>query len=341
MATIATMPRAVLEANEAADRAMEEANRAAAETVTPKEPARTAQPAAAPAGPASNSLDDLLEEDATTPGNAPTDLQQRISLLEQDVATERQRYATLKGKIDAEGPRSAELIEELKRQLREQKEEREASTRVPGWKAKLSEQERAEFDDADSAMGVSGRAVLGVVHDMVSSMESRIGKRIDELGGKVSTGAVVSKREETLRAVEITIPSARQLNVDPLFSKFLQAERDPVTGRFWGDIAGEAYGRHGEYDPVVLTKVFQAYLKSSGQDGSQPNRKGLARPDTARGGDSAGSVRPRDRIIKTSEIKRFYEDVRARKYQNREPERAKIEAAIDKAQAESRIEVDT
>lgn len=281
-----------------------------------------------------------LESTSTSP-----QLAERIAAMEEELAIERQRNKTLRGKLDAEGPRNAEEIRELRDELRRLKEERESRSRSPAWQRHLSEDERTEFKTAEDAMGVSGRVILGVLEDRLEKIEAAFAskvKPVEESVRRITTESADAKklREEAdrvdrvLAKVEVHRAGAKDTNFnDPMFTKFLHDVKEPISGSPWGEIAARALQGN---DIARLVQVFQAYDQMRGVATPQTEVGALVRPSTVRGtvAPGAGKAKP---TITERWVNQFYTDVSYGRYKGRDEEKKQIEAMIEDAERDGRI----
>ena len=282
------------------------------------------------------------------PQPASTASDARIAELEQALDAERHRFATLQGKINVEGPRNAEAIRELREELRELKVQREEQQKLPAWQRKLQPDEISEFKTAEDALGVSGRVTLAIVEDMLDKLVLKLTGQIKPVAAKIEAiDAQESKRAEAERAkarvesvleqVEAHRPGARNTNFkDANFDKFLKTVKDPVSQKLWGVIAAAALGSEDIGRLVDVFKAYDAMLLAEG--GTPPSLDGLVRPQTVQGSTGAtGGGKPKP-VLTEAWVNRFYTDVAYQRYKGREDEQKQIQAMIDEAERENRIQ---
>jgi len=305
------LPKAVQEADAAADEALEQFN---------QEPEGT------------DVLDEILDESKQTPAEevAPTN-----DALEQMT----HRYQTLEGKYRAEVPRLHQELRDLKAQVEEQVFERpelpdpEPIDPVEASKTYLKPQ---EIEDFDEALGTHARLAQGAAEAAAAASEARwqayVGQLEDRLALLEST-AVDGEDAKFWAAVEQYVPGAQAINdADPLFVEFLSSV-EPKSGHPYLYLGQNAIST-GDIERTV--EIFQAYLNQYGRvEAPTPKQAPPVKPETTKTREAPDASTTK--VIRKSEIDKFYADYAKGKYDS-DPEKAKrIEAQIDSAMEEGRI----
>lgn len=274
------------------------------------------------------------EQAAAAPGAAGTN--QRLRELEQALALEQQRNRTLIGRIDAHRPELEHMRAEIEALKTSQASARPS---VPAYAALLSEEERKEFENENEALGVSGRAVLGVMRNELGQLTSTL----NAIRGELAQTQAAQASDAIWDRVEQMIPGAKAINTGGGTWLLFLEEVDAVSQRTYGNLAQGAYNAG---DVQRLASIIETYQQRYGTaDQANADMASLAghlRPQRIRG-DSApagGQAHVQEKpMLKESEITAFYRDLTMGKYDTNPTLAKRIEAEIDAANAEGRIAV--
>ncbi len=330
------------------DQNLEGGNDETAQPQTPPEgvqppPAAEARPVAVPDGqpPADASVEPPAKPSA---GGEPTDAWQK-------------RYSILKGKYDAEVPRQARQIKELKTelasvrgllaQLNEQKPvapagsiETPASLEKPA--QRLLKQQEIE-DYGEELIGVIHRGAAEAFNPEIAALKEEIKQLKGQLGG-VSQTLHSSQRDSVLDILTREVPDWKTLNEDELFLSWLD-QVDTFSGEPRQVLLDRAFGSG---DAARVVAFFKGYLNENAalqppqQDEAPPARKTPSKLDdmVAPGkpkGASGGAQQGEKRTWTQKQITDFYQAVNKGKYRNQPDKQAAIERDIVAAGREGRI----
>jgi len=298
-------------------KAVEEANRRAEElhrqvygnTETPPQgtPEATPAPEAEP----------KAEVPAQTPTQPPTEVTPVAPVATQEDDSWKRKYEVLDGKYKAEIPRMAAELRNLKAQLQDAMTKAAPAAPAP---SRLKPEEVEEY----------GEKFIDVVKRAASEVVST--EEVGEIRNSVD-----QLRNETLRLAKERFytdlnrqaPKWESLNEDKNFLTWL-AGIDPYTGQMRQDLFDQAVS---QMDAWRVANFFTSYGGEQ-SPASPPEQDPLAdqiEPPTSR----VSAPPPGKKIWTTTEIGRFYADLRARRLDPVDAKR--IEADIFAAQTEGRI----
>ena len=329
------------------DQNLEDANDEAAQSQTPPEgiqspPAAEAQPVVTPP-----------TGEETSPAEPPAD-EGPPSATEPD-AWEK-RYSILKGKYDAEVPRQAKQIKELKNelaslrgllaQMNEQKpasspdsSETPAPTGIP---ARLLKQQEIE-DYGDELISVIHRGAQEVFNPEIAALKEEIKQLKGQLGG-VSQTLHSSQRDTVLDILTREVPDWKTLNEDELFLSWLD-QVDTFSGEPRQALLDRAFGSG---DAARVVAFFKGYLNENAalqppqQDpapqprNTQTKLDDMVAPGKPKGA-SGGAQQGEKRTWTQKQIAKFYHDVNKGKYRTQPDKQNAIERDIVAAGREGRI----
>ena len=322
-------PDAVRRADEAADRAHQEAY--------PNGQDPVANPDAAEIQ--SQAGDDPPE------GPAP-ELNGAASPSEQGGEDWRQRYLSLKGKYDNEVPRMQQDLQGMRIQLGAAVQQVEQLRTMPrpvgesqpqaqGPQQLVSPDEITEY--GEPFVDFMRRLAI----DTIRPELQKVGDRVQQVVQTSATTANQAMLEELARRV----PDFRRWDTDAGFNAWLN-ETDFMAGVARRDMLRNAEQRH---DGARVAAFFQAYLRETGQtaQSAQQPTAGQTQPATLAletmvgpGRTTSPSPSTQGRPTYTErDIARFYGDVARGVFRNRPEEQARIEGEILQAGAEGRVHV--
>lgn len=254
-------------------------------------------------------------------------------------------YNALKGRWDqAQGHirnMTAEM-NDLKNQVASLTAQLQAPSSDPALQAEslLTDKEREDF--GSEFLDVAGKRAREVITPEISAMR----KKIAELEGKLTTvegSTKAEKREHMHSLIGSAVPNWKETNVNPEFIAWLGLP-DTYSGAIRQDLLKQAYDRNDATRVIAFFKGFlaeEAALTPAVTAQTDQGKVSLAdlaapgRPKTA----TTVPVKPAaaSQIITRAEIARFYADVAAGRYRDKEAERADLEGQIFRAQSEGRI----
>jgi len=227
----------------------------------------------------------------------------------------------LQGKYNAEVPRMAGEIAELKDLIKKQTPEEKPIPHV-------TDKQREEYGDdfIDFARNVA-KDQIGDVSSRIEKLEVE-NERLRSVTDNAASSVRVNQEDAFYTALDSFVPDWKALNKHAEFLEWL-AENDPFTGSPRHNLLEDA---HAQLDASRVANFFTAFLKASPpkttpQLESQivPSKQGTAQTETSK----PTYTRP--------QISAFYRDVTAGKYRGREAESEQIERDIFAATNEGRI----
>jgi hypothetical protein len=299
------VPRAVLEAEERANRLQEEliaqqtqaATERAAENQPPQEGTQAAQ-----------------ENQPNT-----TDSQNPPAPAQED--NWEHRFKVLQGKYNSEVPRFAEQVRELTKRLEGLEHENQKLKEEPP-KPLVTQQEIDEY--GEGLIDVARR----IAQEEVAKKQSEIDTLKRQLDS-VSQAATNTASNDFYRSLTEMVPDWEQLNTDPNFLKWLE-EIDELTGEPRMSLLARVEQLR---DPVRVAKFFTSYKKTS-QTWAANAQSSLAQqvvPPT----NKAPETPPAKKVWTRGEIAEFYS--RLKRGEVGDQEALAIEADITAASIEGRI----
>ena len=267
------------------------------------------------------------------------------------------RYSILKGKYDAEVPRQARQIKELKTelasvrgllaQLNEQKPAAPASsTETPASPEKPAQRllKQQEIEDyGEELIGVIHRGAAEAFNPEIAALKEEIRQLKSQLGG-VSQTLHSSQRDTVLDILTREVPDWKTLNEDELFLSWLD-QVDTFSGEPRQVLLDRAFGSG---DAARVVAFFKGYLNENAalqppqQTGTPPARNTPTKLDdmVAPGkpkGAPGGAQQGEKRTWTQKQIADFYQKVNKGKYRNQPDKQAAIERDIVAAGREGRI----
>lgn len=280
--------------------------------------------------------EDGSTDDSTDEGTAVDDTD--ATEVNAEAEAWKQKYNTLSGKYNAEIPRLMNQVSFLTGKLDGQPDTPATDTdaapaKADGYKKYLKDTELEDYD-AD-ILNFQSRVAKGEAEAVVGPEVQKLRARIEQLESSASSTEDTSMWD----AIEKHYPGAQAVNVDPLFSGYLD-ELDPVSGQP-RRVLGEAAFASGDIGRIV--SLFEGYASSTGGDVSaSPDKitpkkvKPPVKPSAAKGSTvrTDPKVKP---VIKESEMAMFYADVARGKYRGREKVMKARDAIIESAVIEGRV----
>lgn len=254
-----------------------------------------------------------------------------------------QKYFVLKGKYDAEVPRLHSDLAALRTVVSDL--QKQVSTKVLE-----SKDDKPKEKPTNEALTFVEREYPDIYSAMVSlweqgkdskpSNQDAILQRIEA----VERVAVSSAEDKFYRDLDAGVSDWRTHKDDPRFLDWLK-EEDSLTGYTRMDLAQQA---QGALDGKRVAKFYKAFVKDVINDNkvkqnpteTKPTEKDIGKfvaPPSSGGKGATGNTSADQNIIKTSDIKRFYDDANKGRYRGREDAFQKMEAKIDKAVANGSV----
>jgi hypothetical protein len=257
-----------------------------------------------------------------------------------------QKYQTLYGKYSAEVPRLYDHVKLLTGQLQAAMQQIEDMKRqmTPAAAQQAAQAAKLVTEDDEQAFGADlvdmiRRGAREEAQNVVSAREAKLLEHVAALESRLasltkSQGATL--REQYDAKLDQLVPDWKKVDADQRWLQWL-AETDPLAGAQRQALLDESYQK---MDVMRTAAIFDAFKKSVGWSQPQPlqqqTRRELERqvaPQTSRA--DVAQMQGQKKFWTTSEIQRFYDDVRRRRYSDSEA--ARIESEINAAIAEGRI----
>ena len=260
-----------------------------------------------------------------------------------------QKYKALQGKYNAEVPRMAGELREMRDQLKELMEAKAA----PKEPTEATAPEKNVVSDQDIVD--YGEDLLDLIRrvaqDEARRMTSSLTPTIEEIRGQVTKSAQKQATTTIYSKLDADVQDWREINKSPEFLEWL-ATRDPYVGEHRKNLLAKAF-EHGDADRVAA--FFKGYkaerqavtpaptpspgnTEPAAQPKSQVSLDQLAGPS---GGPTNGAVntQPQQSPQWTrAQVGQFYNDVNAGVYAKNPEQKAQIEASIATAMREGRIQ---
>jgi len=328
-----SVPKNVLEQEQAAERAIDEAQRR-------KDAAR--QDLSQPEQPLSPSVEGKPEAQVTEPIQpapaadpiAPALPVAEVSLQDQ-LLRERQLRKTLEGRLKSQLKPANEEIKRLKKSLEETQEvikTMQTEGQKPGAERFLSDEER---DDLGDVLDINTRMVRGILAESLGtdgSVEDLVRAIVNESNAAQSAAENEGPAEDFWPIVDQLCPGSREINQskDPRWLDFLE-KYNPTTGARNRD---EAVAAIDSDDPPSLADIFADFMRQNGivqnaEATQEPARNPSPRPERAGGGRQDAPTKEAATATWTqAEVHAFYTDVSKGKFRGRDAEFEKLEAEI-------------
>lgn len=277
----------------------------------------------------------------------------------------KQKYSVLKGKYDAEVPRMADDIRELKQMLQQSREESikthaklEALSQRPAEKSQpaaplVTAEEIDQFgpDLIDVVERVAKQAVAPYVDQKFNEVSSTV-KQVNESVANSQKSMAELARERLYSALDNKVADWETINKEPAFLEWLKGE-DGFSGQPRGATLRAAFERNDAERVVKFFKSFQAENAVGNDDPgsdapvaetqqeSRPNLDNLVAPGTPKTGSTDAQKESGKRVWTQKDIAGFTqwknEFIRQRPNAELPEEMVAAERDLYKAQREGRI----
>lgn len=219
------------------------------------------------------------------------------------------KYATLKGKYDAEVPRLHAQIRDLHEQMKALK----AQTAAP---AATPEPIEEEFDPK-----------------LVDAMKRIAEAKARELVEPVAASTQRAAFDRFVAYVRAAVPDQEQIDSDPQFDVFM-SERDEFSGRTRQELLEDAVHAGDANRVIAFYRAFKSTVTGANPPPAQPPRP--APPVTPPQSGVPGAPAPA-KVYTRAEVAAFYSAVTKGHYRGREAEAEQIGAEVDRAFREGRV----
>lgn len=299
-------------------------------------------------GPADAKTDESVKPDDTAPSSSDGQAKATDTDTPPQKKTEedwQQKYYVLKGKYDAEVPRLHSdlqalrtVVQDLQTQVKDAVHTKTADTKKDEPDDAAVEFVKNEYPDIYNAMVKMferGKA------DAPKGDEKALIQRIEA----VERVAVETAEDRFFRDLGSEVQDWKTHKDDPRFLDWLKQE-DPLTGTSRLALAQQA---QSALDGKRIAKFYKSFIKevvgekkeeTPNKEEQKKDGKGIEKfvAPPASGGKGAGNkVNTDNETVKTSDIKKFYDDAQKGRYRGREAEFARMEAKIDKAVSEGKV----
>lgn len=192
-------------------------------------------------------------------------------------------------------------------------------------------------------MDVVGRVAMQKFEGERASLLGEIDGLKRQLGG-VTQHVVGDARERMFQKMDATLPTWREVNVDPKFLAWLRLT-DSYSGAIRGELLKQAFAQNNADRLLAFFKGFLAEeatvapaTPSAPASDGRPSLEDLAAPGRAKSEAVTQQGNPSEKpTISRAQIAQFYRDVQSGKYRGRDTEKASAEAEIFAAEREGRI----
>jgi len=257
---------------------------------------------------------------APTPGaTAATDM----ATLQAENRKLQQQYATLQGKLYSEVPAQAETIRDLKATLAQNNAEmaelREMvkGSQSPDWKKNLNEDELAEYETPEDALGTSGKVAVAVADsrrkkelDEIRANQNEFNEKLDKSMAAQEANAASASEQTFWHKVDGLCSNASVINETDEFKLFVKTP-DPITGLTYLQRAKAAMDDNN-FEGVA--KVFREYKTLTGMTEDIDGQVEIQiKPES-----TAATVQPKGEdeapIVYRSQINQFQKDCMTGEY---------------------------
>lgn len=257
-----------------------------------------------------------------------------------------QKYNVLQGKYNAEVPRMAQAVRELKQAndelAQKVKELQDSKPQAPVQTETFVNPDEIESYGAD-LLDVAARKAKEQYLPLIRQLEGKIQTLEQQLqqGNKrvenVEQATTRSLRDTFFAHLDAKVPAWEQLNTDPGFLSWLDSV-DDLYGVSRRQMFNQAYER---LDADRVARFFTAFAGPGTKPAPQQNglapvvpKDELVAPSNTRGPTAPPT---QQKSFSRAEIQTFYDRLRQGAYRGREAEAKRIEAEIFRAQAEGRL----
>jgi hypothetical protein len=233
-----------------------------------------------------------------------------------------QKYKVIANKYSAEVPRYAAEIRSLKAEIDELKQSLDKSSEAPKAEPKSSVKPEEVEEYGEKFVDFVKRAASDAVPSDVNELKTSVEEMRREQ-------QVLARKRFFGELVELS-PQWEQLNEDKAFLGWL-GEIDPFSGQQRQVIFDDAYSK---LDAWRVANFFNGYSESQKATEPPPPKPSLDSQITPKV-TARTTTPPAKKVYSTTDVARFYDDMRRGKYSTEEA--ARIESDIFAAQAEGRF----
>lgn len=235
------------------------------------------------------------------------------------------RYTALQGKYDAEVPRYAQQLREL-RQYAQQLEARLATPPEPP---------QPSTDELDKeAADLVGEDVVKLIRRMAQAEAERRIAEVKQAQQTVEQRIAQSEQEAFYARVDAAVPGWRQIDTDPAWLGWLQ-EYDPLLGAPRQAALEQAAQTRDVNRVAHLFKTFQGLRAPSTPPSPQPTRAQLEQVTPRPSGNASAVQSPQAKVYTQADIGRLLDPRHL--YRLPREQQLAIERDIDLAVVEGRI----
>lgn len=271
---------------------------------------------------------DPVQEDKPVVSDRERDLLKRAEAAEH-------KYNVLKGKYDSEVPTLSYKVQVLTNQITQLSDQMERNKVVDTPKKKIEDDPKLQELKKDYPELFEGIETLTEVKldEVRREIQELRALRQEILETKQSVAKSAEERfVETLNSV----PNWRVINNSPAFSEWLE-QPEGLSGYSRRSFLDQAVSK---LDGPTVVRYLRAFIEDeqSKNAGKKPGNPAPPRGTGSPGAGPGGNPGNNKRKISTAFIDRFYQDLAAGKYRGKEQEAAKLDAEINAALAEGRID---
>lgn len=286
---------------------------------------------------------DSNREDA--PVSAPNEQRQTDTTAEN---TFEQRYRTLQGMYNADTARLRSENQQLNSRVTQLEQLLSSLSTAPAAASQTETNEKLvtskdieEYGDSIDVMRRVTKEEVSAANRRIAELEQMIRQMHTSVVPKVEQVAqrqAMSAEQSFWADLSAVVPQWRDVNADSAFHNWL-LEIDPMTG-----LTRQSYLEDAQrnLDSRRVANIFTAWQGLSGQSVAQSPRPAPATqlekqvaPGRSRSSGATATDQPK--TYSSTDIRKFFEDVRKGLYKGKEAERDRIERDIFAAQRESRI----
>ena len=267
-----------------------------------------------------------------------------MAALERALAFERQRNASLEGRVEAELRPLRSTVRELRQQVQAvqatpvQTPALAASVTVQDILAGLTPEERTQVGEPQLAILArliekpTASAIERVKAELQQSMDAKYDARLRQVESQASGNAV----RDLWDRVDQLSPGIRDRNDsdDPQWVEFLN-QRDPISGRLRKELGNSAVDV-GDIGRLAL--LHDEFLKATGKDKpaeEEPDRSSRLRPEGSRAEPAVSSGEKPS--FTEADVNKFYKDLAEGKYAGQPELVEKIESQVTEAIQDGRV----
>jgi DNA repair exonuclease SbcCD ATPase subunit len=284
-------------------------------------------------------IEEGRKEDQAAPQPAPKPAEEPAAPPpappEADAAEWRARYNTLRGKYDAEVPRLAKELREIK-ERNKALDEQIASLRTELQTAQAKAPATPALDDLnldpDLVAYIEQRA-QAIAAQQMEPMRQMVDESKADREARLAREQDEERKTRFLNELTEFVPDWQAFDKEPGFDAFLK-QQDEATGSSRQDVLTSAAR---SYDVLGVARVFNRYRTvRAATPAAQQVIPDLSQQVVPSASGTAQVVAGDKKVLRASEVRKFYTDVSRGAI--RDPERIKsMQAEIETAQREGRI----